>query len=991
MKFALIAASIFLTSFAALGQNFGDWKHKGSIFIITTPDGADLPASAEILDFPLLIRLHQDSFPFSETHANGHDVRFSMQGKSLPHEIESWDAERGEAQVWVRVPLIKGNASQKITIHWGNSNAKPASDSKAVFNASNGYATVWHLNERVVDATGNLTAKDLGSTVTHGVIGKGRQISDGKGITAGRAITTLPAGAAAHSTQAWFKSDTANGRIVCWGVEKRAGKVTMVYKSPPSIRMDCYFSGGNAEAAIPGSPEGWHHVVHTYENGKAALYIDGARQTPPARNSSPMAIPETSGFWIGGWYDRYDFTGTVDELRVSTLARSADWIRLEYENQKPMQSLVGPVVQSGDRFSVKPTKIQVKEGKTVELIAEITGAHKVFWTLIKGDEEKVIATDRTRVALSVGRVTGDQTYKIRLDAIYPKGLRTLVIPLAVAETLPEPEFVLNAPEKWNGRDVIEIKPTIKNLKAMKDAGVGQLDYRWKVDGVATLNKTDVGKLTLERSLGEGTLTASLTLSNKGSPITKKVKIIVSESKPDRWVRRPLVNNELPQDGQFYARDHTGMGTLYCRGTLNKKVSGFSLKVYTDGKLYLTTSSKESKNGNYFFAAKLKPGLVKYRIELLAKIGNSTKVIHKASDIVCGDAYIIIGQSNALATDTREDSPRITSPWIRSYGRPRFYEEDKKENLWCKPVWKAQKEHLAELGWWGMELAKNLVKSQQVPIFIMNGAKGGTRIDQHQRNDANPTDLDTIYGRQLWRLKQAGLTHGIRAIIWHQGENDQGAAGPDGGYGWETYQKYFVEMSADWKRDFPNANKLYVFQIFPNACSMGNGNGNMLREKQRTLPDLYSNMTVLSTVGVKPPGGCHYPLKGWAEFSNMLHPLILRDVYGKKDSRILTPPNLKQAYFTGSRKDSITLEFDQPVVWDQELARDIRLDGEEGWVLSGEASNNTVTLKLKTATKAKTVSYLDERAWSKNRLLIGKNGIAALTFHQVPININKAQD
>jgi len=52
--------------------------------------------------------------------------------------------------------------------------------------------------------------------------------------------------------------------------------------------------------------------------------------------------------------------------------------------------------------------------------------------------------------------------------------------------------------------------------------------------------------------------------------------------------------------------------------------------------------------------------------------------------------------------------------------------------------------LAELGWWGMELANRLVESHIVPIFIVNGARGGTRIDQHQRNDENPTDLDTIY-------------------------------------------------------------------------------------------------------------------------------------------------------------------------------------------------------------------------------------------------------
>ena len=32
-----------------------------------------------------------------------------------------------------------------------------------------------------------------------------------------------------------------------------------------------------------------------------------------------------------------------------------------------------------------------------------------------------------------------------------------------------------------------------------------------------------------------------------------------------------------------------------------------------------------------------------------------------------------------------------------------------------------------------------------------------------------------------------------------------------------------------------------------------------------------------------------------------------------------------------------------------------------------------------------VTYLDERAWSQDRLLVGKNGIAALTFCNVPVS------
>jgi hypothetical protein len=284
----------------------------------------------------------------------------------------------------------------------------------------------------------------------------------------------------------------------------------------------------------------------------------------------------------------------------------------------------------------------------------------------------------------------------------------------------------------------------------------------------------------------------------------------------------------------------------------------------------------------------------------------------------------------------------------------------------------------------MELAKGLLASQKVPVFIVNGAVGGTRIDQHQRNEADPADLTTIYGRMLWRLRQARLTHGIRAILWHQGENNQGSAAPTGDYDWKSYQDYFIEMSSGWKRDFPNLQHTYVFQIWPNSCSMsGNGGGgDRIREIQRTLPRLYSNLSVMSTLGIQPPGGCHFPLAGWSEFARLIQPLIERDLHGKAPAGPITPPNLVKA--TSSGKDTIVLEFDQPVIWMDSLASQIYLDGEKGQVASGSVTGNGVTLKLAKPVAAARVSYLKETAWTQDNLIFGKNGIAALTFCEVPV-------
>jgi len=79
-----------------------------------------------------------------------------------------------------------------------------------------------------------------------------------------------------------------------------------------------------------------------------------------------------------------------------------------------------------------------------------------------------------------------------------------------------------------------------------------------------------------------------------------------------------------------------------------------------------------------------------------------------------------------------------------------------------------------------------------------------------------------------------------------------------------------------------------------------------------------------------------------------------------------------------------LEFDQPVVWRDELARQFYLDGEPDKVTSGTLNGKVLTLKLKEASAAKKITYLQQMRWSQDKLLMGSNGIAAFTFSEVPL-------
>lgn len=165
----------------------------------------------------------------------------------------------------------------------------------------------------------------------------------------------------------------------------------------------------------------------------------------------------------------------------------------------------------------------------------------------------------------------------------------------------------------------------------------------------------------------------------------------------------------------------------------------------------------------------------------------------------------------------------------------------------------------------------------------------------------------------------------------------------------------------------------------------NGSGDMLREKQRTLPTLFSNMRILATLGVEPEGGCHFPLEGWGKFALMVQPLIEQDFYGKEAKGSLTSPNLQSAVLDQTRS-VVRLQFDQPILWDENLAGEFYLDGVKGKVKSGSASGGLLTLQLSEPTTATKITYLKEIDWKQTRLLKGPNGLAALTFCNVPMTL-----
>jgi hypothetical protein len=75
-----------------------------------------------------------------------------------------------------------------------------------------------------------------------------------------------------------------------------------------------------------------------------------------------------------------------------------------------------------------------------------------------------------------------------------------------------------------------------------------------------------------------------------------------------------------------------------------------------------------------------------------------------------------------------------------------------------------------------------------------------------------------------------------------------------------------------------------------------------------------------------------------------------------------------------------------MIWNAASQASLYLDDKAAAISTGAAMGNTIVLQLTTPTTAKTISYLKGRDWNgtPEPLLRGANGIAALTFCEVPL-------
>lgn len=324
--------------------------------------------------FPVLVKLGPDLAGFSYgqfVSPTGDDLRFrDANHHELNYEIESWNPG-GISCVWVQVPALARNGS--IWAAWGAADlaVKPAyTRNGAVW--SEGYAAVYHANE------GSGTRHDSTANARHGtplgntsgaagmVAGADRFDGAGDAVRLPKSFG-LFTGAQAVTVDFWFKADAVGpgsnyltSPVLFQGRGENAWMLTFgdsVAGNALSPRLDQ--GGWNTPASAGGILTGqWYYFSTTYTpsgTNNWKVFLDGAMVAQGTRSGTVTAESVLNNQYGGSdeaATNRW-FNGSIDEVRVSSVSRSANWLWASWRNvvANELFAVSGQVQELGVRYA----------------------------------------------------------------------------------------------------------------------------------------------------------------------------------------------------------------------------------------------------------------------------------------------------------------------------------------------------------------------------------------------------------------------------------------------------------------------------------------------------------------------------------------------------------------------------------------------------------------------------------------------------------------
>ncbi len=308
-----------------------DWGRRRKITFNNSAQTEDLD------NFPVLIRLDSTRIDYTRTQNSGQDLRFVDVDHQtvLDHEIELWD-EAGSSYVWVRIPRIDGSSSTDfIWMYYDNGTIGDGQNATGVWDAS--YRGVWHLRENggpYAESTANPNPGTTTSAPTRvaGRIGFGQEFDGANNfIDAGNDSSLDLTGAV--TLEAWVQLQSLIA--LSWGADfvGKEDQYRLYHDWDVNQRVTL-----TIDSPVPPYPSdqpvplnAWLYVVGVYDGtDNAHIYVDGVLRDTVSGAGAPITS-SASPVGIGRDLDDNEtFDGLIDEVRISSVPRSGDWVAAQH-------------------------------------------------------------------------------------------------------------------------------------------------------------------------------------------------------------------------------------------------------------------------------------------------------------------------------------------------------------------------------------------------------------------------------------------------------------------------------------------------------------------------------------------------------------------------------------------------------------------------------------------------------------------------------------
>jgi hypothetical protein len=352
------------------------YAYKRAITIDHNDVVGDSGDTVDLYDFPVVIKesgtwLRNSSYTDGRIeNASGYDIIFkdATETQTLAHEIEYYnqgsEAADGELIAWVKIPTLDANANTVIYMYYGNSCVNSETQNRnAVWNAN--YKMVQHLQETSgthEDSTANNNHSTAVTVTTQGsAAGQIDGADDFNGST--DAVTIGDSDSLditdAITIEAWITDDVEDRRRIVTKVSEiyvlRSENYNATLHGYLKKGGSLYHARSQSSLITSGS---YHHVVLTWDgvsgDNNLRLYHNGSEVSSYTTQDSitaPLDI-SSSDLKIGSHDSGEFWDGIIDEVRISSVARTDGWIQTSFNNHNDPSAFYGLGTEDDDPLNI---------------------------------------------------------------------------------------------------------------------------------------------------------------------------------------------------------------------------------------------------------------------------------------------------------------------------------------------------------------------------------------------------------------------------------------------------------------------------------------------------------------------------------------------------------------------------------------------------------------------------------------------------------------